>query len=36
MQRGGTPDEVAAAVLWLMSTESSYTTGSILDVTGGR
>ena len=36
MQRGGTPDEVAAAVLWLMSNESSYTTGSILDVTGGR
>jgi len=34
--RGGTPDEVARAVLWLLSEESSYTTGSILDVAGGR
>lgn len=36
MQRPGTADEVAAAVLWLLSTESSYATGSVLDVTGGR
>ena len=36
MQRGGRPDEVAAAILWLLSPEASYTTGSILDVAGGR
>ena len=36
MQRGGTPDEVARAVLWLLSDEASYTTGAILDVAGGR
>jgi NAD(P)-dependent dehydrogenase (short-subunit alcohol dehydrogenase family) len=36
MQRGGRPEEVAAAVLWLLSAEASYITGSILDVTGGR
>jgi NAD(P)-dependent dehydrogenase (short-subunit alcohol dehydrogenase family) len=36
MRRGGTADEVAAAVLWLLSDEASYVTGSIIDVTGGR
>lgn len=36
MQRGGTPEEVAQAVLWLLSDEASYITGSILDVSGGR
>ena len=36
MQRPGTAEEVAQAVLWLLSDESSYTTGSIVDVTGGR
>lgn len=36
MQRGGEPDEVARAVLWLLSEEASYTTGAILDVAGGR
>lgn len=36
MQRTGSADEVAAAVLWLMSDEASYVTGSTLDVTGGR
>jgi len=36
MKRGGRPDEVAAAILWLLSDEASYVTGSILDVTGGR
>ena len=36
MQRGGQPEEVAAAVLWLLSTEASFVTGSILDVSGGR
>jgi NAD(P)-dependent dehydrogenase (short-subunit alcohol dehydrogenase family) len=36
MQRGGEPEEVARAVLWLLSDEASYSTGAILDVTGGR
>jgi NAD(P)-dependent dehydrogenase (short-subunit alcohol dehydrogenase family) len=36
MQRGGQPEEVAAAILWLLSAEASYITGAILDVTGGR
>ena len=36
MQRAGTADEVAQAILWLLSDEASYTTGSILDVAGGR
>jgi NAD(P)-dependent dehydrogenase (short-subunit alcohol dehydrogenase family) len=36
MKRGGTVDEVARAILWLLSDEASYTTGAFLDVTGGR
>jgi NAD(P)-dependent dehydrogenase (short-subunit alcohol dehydrogenase family) len=36
MRRGGQPDEVAQAVLWLLSDESAFTTGSFIDVTGGR
>lgn len=36
MKRGGQPDEVARAVLWLLSDEASYATGAILDVSGGR
>jgi NAD(P)-dependent dehydrogenase (short-subunit alcohol dehydrogenase family) len=36
LQRAGEPDEVARAILWLLSEEASYTTGTILDVTGGR
>src|SRR5581483_3022802 len=36
MQRGGQPEEVAEAILWLMSPESSYCTGIFIDVTGGR
>lgn len=35
MQRGGQAIEVAQAILWLLSAEASYTTGAILDVTGG-
>ena len=36
LQRAGTAHEVAQAVLWLLSDAASYTTGSIVDVTGGR
>ncbi len=36
MLRGGEPEEVARAVLWLLSDEASYVAGSLLDVTGGR
>lgn len=36
MQRGGQPEEVAHAILWLLSDEASYVTGTILDVSGGR
>jgi NAD(P)-dependent dehydrogenase (short-subunit alcohol dehydrogenase family) len=36
MKRAGTADEVAAAVLWLLSPAASYCTGAILDVSGGR
>lgn len=36
MQRGGEPEEVAKAILWLLSEEASYTTGALLDVAGGR
>lgn len=36
MQRGGQPEEVAKAVLWLLSDEASFSTGAILDVSGGR
>lgn len=34
--RGAQPEEVARAILWLLSEEASYTTGALLDVTGGR
>jgi NAD(P)-dependent dehydrogenase (short-subunit alcohol dehydrogenase family) len=36
MKRVGTADEVANAIVWLMSGEASYVTGAILDVSGGR
>ena len=36
MQRPGTAEEVAQAIVWLLSDDSSYTTGAVLDVTGGR
>lgn len=36
MRRGGTPVEVAHAILWLLSSEASFTTGSFVEVTGGR
>ena len=36
MQRGGQPEEVAAAILWLLSSEASYVTGAFIDVSGGR
>jgi len=36
MGRGGEADEVARAVLWLLSDGASYTTGSFIDVSGGR
>lgn len=36
MQRPGSAEEVAEAIVWLLSDASSYTTGSVLEVTGGR
>jgi NAD(P)-dependent dehydrogenase (short-subunit alcohol dehydrogenase family) len=36
MQRPGTADEIAQAVVWLLSDAASYTTGAIIDVSGGR
>jgi NAD(P)-dependent dehydrogenase (short-subunit alcohol dehydrogenase family) len=36
MQRAGYPEEVANAIIWLLSTQASYTSGAILDVAGGR
>jgi NAD(P)-dependent dehydrogenase (short-subunit alcohol dehydrogenase family) len=36
MQRGGTAQEIANAILWLASDESTYTTGAVIDATGGR
>ena len=36
MQRGGTPEEVAQAILWLLSDEASYTTGSFIELAGGK
>jgi NAD(P)-dependent dehydrogenase (short-subunit alcohol dehydrogenase family) len=36
MQRGGTADEVAQAIVWLLSDAASYTTMSLMDISGGR
>jgi NAD(P)-dependent dehydrogenase (short-subunit alcohol dehydrogenase family) len=36
MKRGGTVDEVAYAILWLLSDEASYTSGALIDVAGGK
>lgn len=36
MQRAGSALEVAQAIVWLLSEESSYSTGALLDVAGGR
>ena len=35
MQRGGNPEEVAHAILWLLSDEASYVTGTFVDLAGG-
>ena len=36
MKRGGQPEEVARAILWLLSSESSYSTAAFIEVSGGR
>jgi NAD(P)-dependent dehydrogenase (short-subunit alcohol dehydrogenase family) len=36
MKRGGRVEEVARAILWLLSDEASYSTGTFIDVTGGK
>ena len=36
LQRGGHPEEVANAIVWLVSDQSSYTTGAFIEVSGGR
>jgi NAD(P)-dependent dehydrogenase (short-subunit alcohol dehydrogenase family) len=36
MRRGGEAIEVARAILWLLSDEASFSTGTFIDVTGGR
>jgi NAD(P)-dependent dehydrogenase (short-subunit alcohol dehydrogenase family) len=36
MQRGGQPEEVAQAIMWLVSDEASYVTGTFIDLSGGK
>jgi NAD(P)-dependent dehydrogenase (short-subunit alcohol dehydrogenase family) len=36
MKRAGHPIEVARAILWLLSDEASFSTGTFIDVAGGR
>ena len=35
LQRSGEPEEVARAIMWLLSDEAAYAVGSVIDVTGG-
>ncbi|WP_233079970.1 SDR family oxidoreductase [Rheinheimera soli] len=36
MKRGGQPEEAAHAILWLLSEQASYATGTFIDLAGGR
>jgi NAD(P)-dependent dehydrogenase (short-subunit alcohol dehydrogenase family) len=36
MQRGGTAEEVAESIVWLLSPQASYVTMSLVEVSGGR
>ncbi|MGM8361841.1 SDR family oxidoreductase [Flavobacterium sp. ARAG 55.4] len=36
MKRGGLPSEVANAIIWLLSEEASFSTGTFIDITGGK
>jgi NAD(P)-dependent dehydrogenase (short-subunit alcohol dehydrogenase family) len=36
MRRPGSADEAAAAIIWLLSDEASYRTGTIVDISGGH
>jgi NAD(P)-dependent dehydrogenase (short-subunit alcohol dehydrogenase family) len=36
LQRAGTAEEVAQAIVWLLSDAASYTTMSLMDISGGR
>jgi len=36
LRRGGHPEEVARAILWLLSDEASYSTGTFIDISGGK
>ncbi|WP_460983195.1 SDR family oxidoreductase [Spirosoma fluminis] len=36
MKRGGCPEEVAQAILWLLSEDTSFSTGTFIDTTGDR
>jgi NAD(P)-dependent dehydrogenase (short-subunit alcohol dehydrogenase family) len=36
MHRGGTAEEVAQAIVWLLSDAASYTTMSLMEISGGR
>jgi NAD(P)-dependent dehydrogenase (short-subunit alcohol dehydrogenase family) len=36
MQRGGSPEEIANAIMWLISEEASYVTGTFIDAAGGK
>lgn len=36
MKRGGRPEEVASAIMWLLDEEASYVTGTFIDLAGGK